>query len=30
MMFWEDSEAFNKIFSDFLSRSKIEETRRKK
>jgi pimeloyl-ACP methyl ester carboxylesterase len=27
MMFWEDSEAFNKIFSDFLSRSKNEETR---
>ena len=24
MMFWEDSEAFNKIFSDFLSRSKNE------
>jgi pimeloyl-ACP methyl ester carboxylesterase len=22
MMFWEDSEAFNKIFSDFVSRSK--------
>jgi pimeloyl-ACP methyl ester carboxylesterase len=24
MMFWEDSDAFNKIFSDFLSRSKSE------
>ena len=24
MMFWEDSEAFNKILSDFLGRSKIE------
>jgi len=29
-MFWEDSEAFNKIFSDFLSRSKTEERRTKK
>jgi hypothetical protein len=30
MMFWEDSEAFNKIFADFLSRSQSEETRKKK
>ena len=30
MMFWEDSEAFNKIFSDFLSRSQNEESRKKK
>jgi pimeloyl-ACP methyl ester carboxylesterase len=30
MMFWEDSQAFNKVFSDFLSRSKNEETRKKK
>jgi hypothetical protein len=30
MMFWEDSEAFNKIFADFLSRSTNEETRKKK
>jgi pimeloyl-ACP methyl ester carboxylesterase len=30
MMFWEDSEAFNKIFADFLSRSQSEATRTKK
>jgi non-heme chloroperoxidase len=27
MMFWEDSEAFNKVLADFLSRSQNEETR---
>jgi pimeloyl-ACP methyl ester carboxylesterase len=30
MMFWEDSEAFNKIFADFLSRSQSEEAMAKK
>jgi pimeloyl-ACP methyl ester carboxylesterase len=30
MMFWEDSEAFNEVFSDFLTRSKNQEARKKK
>jgi pimeloyl-ACP methyl ester carboxylesterase len=30
MMFWEDSETFNKVLSDFLSQSKNKETRKKK
>jgi hypothetical protein len=28
MMFWEDSEAFNKIFSEFIYQSHTEERRK--